>query len=386
MFTHPHKLVYFFALGVVLLAGVGADALRRGLNARARVVWIVLGTVVLLVVPFDVPQRALGTALLLGVALCAAPAPAAALRAMPVLVALATLAAYHVHAQRPSDNLNYLARYDDVYRELARRQDAGRTFVLTDDFYGSPRQGEIAGVAQVTTNGTFLRERLDRLQRATREAVRTGQHERTVALLRATGSHFVLTGRDELGWLGDGGLDKVIQGRNADVWEDQRALPRAYLAGRSVVEPAGQALERLAAPDLATSRGVVLESEDGPVPAAAASGDAGSARVVEASPSIVRIAVDATRPAVLVLLDAWSTEWPATLDGAPVVTRHANLVGRAVEVPAGAHEVVFRFVPRALYAGAATSALALVVLVAALSAGRRRRHQAAPTTALTSRA
>jgi len=390
LLTHPHKWTFFFSLGLTLLAATGAETLRRGeISTVARALWLALGLAFLAAVPFPTLPRALGVVLLLGLVLVTGRPHAWLTLALPVLVAATTLAGYHVHAQRPSDDLVYLTRYEDAYRYLAGRQDAGRTFVLTPELTGSPRQGEVAGVAQVTTNGTFLSERLDRYMRATRDTAANGEHARTTGLLRAAGSHFVATGHDQLDWLAGLGLTRVFTGNAADVWEDPGALPRAYLAQRVDVVPAARALEAIADPRVAADRAVVLEEEDGPlasmppgaapiVTGAASSrpSSASSARIVESTPDVVRVAVDAPDAAVLVLLDAWSPEWHATVDGTAVPIRRANLVARAVEVPAGAHEVVFRFTPQSLYVGAATSAAVLLACILALVIARRRGPRA----------
>jgi hypothetical protein len=287
-----------------------------------------------------------------------------------------------VRSQRPSDNLNYFLRYDDAYRWLEARRDAGRTYVLTPDLNGSPRQGEMHRVAQVTTNGTFLSERLDRYLRATRDAAGAGDAARTMALLNASGARFVMTGRGKLPWLAEHGAELSFTGNASDVWENPQAAPRAYLSRHTVLAPAATVLDTIANGRIADGAGVVLEAEDGPLVAASPDDPApGAVRIAESTDRVVRIAVDAARPAVLVLLDAWSPEWRATIDGAAVPTRRANYVARAVEVPAGRHEVVFRFVPRSLQIGGVLSLLSLVLLVTVSVTRRRRRAGPSPAAA-----
>lgn len=375
LLTHPHKWVYFAALGLSLLAAVGAEFVRRGVDATARVLWLLLGLIFLAVVPFPPVTRALGAAALLLFLLASGRLRTPIAFALPLLVAATILPAYQVRAQRPSDNLNYFARYEDSYRYLAGRQDAGRTFILTPELTGSPRQGEIAGIAQVTTNGTFLSERLDRYMRVTREASRRGEHARVVALLRAVGSRFVLTGSSQLDWLADFGLKRVFSGIGSDVWEDSAALPRAFLASEIEVTPASMALDAMAAADGTANLRVTLEHEDGGVTSEpfVPFDPSDGARIVAASAHEVRIEVKAPAPSVLVLLDAWSPEWRATMDGRTLPIRHANLIARAVEVPAGTHEIVFCFVPRSLYAGAATSLLLMLLTPIAIRRARVSR-------------
>lgn len=376
LFTHPHKWVQFFSLGLALLAASGAEAASASLRPRQRAAWVGLGAALLLVVPFATPARITGAGLLAALVLAPPGARRALVLALPILVAALALPAYRVRAQRPSDNLNYLVRYDDAYGWLAAHRDAGRVFVITPELHGSPRQGEIGRVPQVTTNGTFLAERLDRHVRATRAAASRGDAGRASALLRASGARFILTGRDQLGWLGDVGARRVFTGTAADVWEDPGALPRTYLARRTVVAPQAEVLDAIAAHRIADDASVVLDAEDGAAPAASEETAPGEARITESTDQRVRVTVDATRAAVLVLLDSWSPEWRASVDGVDVPTRRANGIARAIEVPPGRHEVLFRFVPRSLHAGVAISLSTAAAMIGVAVALRRRRAAA----------
>jgi uncharacterized membrane protein YfhO len=113
---------------------------------------------------------------------------------------------------------------------------------------------------------------------------------------------------------------------------------------------------------VAAGETAVLETEEGP----GGTASEGDARIVRSDDTEVVVAVDAVSPGVVVLLDAWSPEWRAWVDGQPTPIRHANWLARAVEVPPGRHAVVFRFVPVVFYAGLATSALTAVGVAAAL--------------------
>ncbi|MBM4243765.1 MAG: YfhO family protein [Deltaproteobacteria bacterium] len=374
LLTHPHKMVYFFSLGLSLLAASGAQAARTPLAPLQRATWLALGALLLVVVPFGAAPRVAGALLLTVLVFPGQPARRALALALPALIVVATLPGYRARAQRPWDNLNFFVRYDDAYQWLARHGRSGRAFVLTPELTGSPRHGEIVRVAQVTTNGTFLAARLDRYMQEVRAAANGGDAGRASALLRASGARFILTGHDKLGWLDDTGARRVFAGTAADVREDPAALPRAYLARRVLVSPADRVVDTIAASRIADDVGVVLDAEDGapsvPTTAEAARGEA---RIVESSDRHVRIVVEAAQPAILVLLDAWSPEWQASVDGRDVVTRRANGIARAIEVPAGRHDVVFRFVPRSLYAGALLSLMTAGVALAVTVVDRRRK-------------
>jgi len=62
--------------------------------------------------------------------------------------------------------------------------------------------------------------------------------------------------------------------------------------------------------------------------------------------------------------------WTATVDGEPVEILRANAIFRALWVPAGTHQIEFRFWPRFLIPGAVISLATLTVVVLALAASR----------------
>ena len=80
-----------------------------------------------------------------------------------------------------------------------------------------------------------------------------------------------------------------------------------------------------------------------------------SAEVLEYTAERVSLAVFSPSDALLVLAEAWHPAWRATVDGEPMPIYRANLLFRAVEVPAGESLVVFEFAPQhwriALYIG-----------------------------------
>jgi hypothetical protein len=92
-------------------------------------------------------------------------------------------------------------------------------------------------------------------------------------------------------------------------------------------------------------------------------GAPGSARLLARTPARWRIAADASAPATLVVANATSPGWRASVDGgaAPVVSP----VGRpfAIPVPAGAHTVVLEYCPLSFRLGLACAAAALAGLV-----------------------
>ncbi len=117
----------------------------------------------------------------------------------------------------------------------------------------------------------------------------------------------------------------------------------------------------------------VLLASVGPALVAAAGPFEGTAAVVAESTTRVSVRAQASAPGYLVLADAYDPGWIATVDGQRAEVRRANVAFRAVAVPAGTHEVEFRYVPSAVRLGLLASGLSWVLMLVVLVAARRVR-------------
>jgi uncharacterized membrane protein YfhO len=79
-------------------------------------------------------------------------------------------------------------------------------------------------------------------------------------------------------------------------------------------------------------------------------------------PERVVLRVEARRPGLLLLSDTYAAGWSCRVDGAPAHILRANYLFRAVEVPAGRHEVELRYRPRGLVVGMGFTAVGLLAL------------------------
>jgi membrane protein YfhO len=159
------------------------------------------------------------------------------------------------------------------------------------------------------------------------------------------------------------------------IYENLLALPRATVVGSyAVVAPARAILDSVAAGTRDSGEWTYLERD----PKLALGNVRGaSAEVASYRLNEVRVNVDTPGAGLLRLADAWYPGWAATVDGKPAEILKADYLLRAVPVPPGHHEVVFRFqspaMRRGLWVSIVSLALTLALLAVDLLARRRGR-------------
>ncbi len=122
------------------------------------------------------------------------------------------------------------------------------------------------------------------------------------------------------------------------------ALPRAKLYSQWRVMTNDQAaLTALASTNFQPEAEVILAEE---IPAAAAGViTGGTAEYTAYAPKQFTIKTASAAPGVLLVNDRYNADWKITIDGQPAKLLRANSMMRAVQVPAGPHEVVWRYQP-----------------------------------------
>jgi Bacterial membrane protein YfhO len=171
------------------------------------------------------------------------------------------------------------------------------------------------------------------------------------------------------------GLRLAYSGRDANVWANDRALPRAWLVGgQQLVSSEEAALDAVTRPGWDARATAVTERR---LPGLRTAGPAGRAAIVAYEPDRVVVRARSTRPGLLVLGDTWYPGWRAEVDGRSARVERVNYVMRGVRVPAGSHEVELRFAPVAFRVGWIVSLVAALALALAVLLARRGRSQAA---------
>ncbi len=422
----PSKALELVAFALALLAGCGLDALRRAeavrLRQAAAATMALIGLLALwaaqpgagawhaLLVPpealghpwtrsaaFLATLRALavaGAAALAGAALVLRADRRGAALALAAIAALEAVASVDglnatasaeafawrtpalapVPAERP--NRVYAIDYPDAESLRLLGRSSYRTVPLDAPADGRLLLGRLYPVADLGA-GSLGREGfpLDVPQLRSAEATRWLRSlERNLAtpafprLLRLSGADFLLS----LHAPGPGfaplaearGVHETVK-----LSRVEGALPRAFAAA-GVRHAEGQAaFDALVSPAFDPLGEVVLPPGS---PVASAPG-ALAGEVSALDLGLDRVTLEATleRPGLVVLLEAWDPGWTATVDGVPAPVLRANLVFRAVPVPAGRHRVEMRYRPREVVHGLVLSALAMTALVA-LAARRAR--------------
>lgn len=164
--------------------------------------------------------------------------------------------------------------------------------------------------------------------------------------------------------LSPGDLTIVARTKDAIIYENKRALPRAIFVRDYQIVDFDQLLASGQWPEFDPRRTVLLEAppeEPLALQASAAEAAALETGLREGGPHIsaiqlsdyqnttITINVDSSETGLVVLNDVWHPWWRAYVDGRPTDILKANVLFRAVAVPAGRHVVRFEFQP---FAGA----------------------------------
>lgn len=95
-------------------------------------------------------------------------------------------------------------------------------------------------------------------------------------------------------------------------------------------------------------------------------GGEGTASLTEYGPVEAKYTVDSQQGGLVIFSEVYYPGWTATIDGQPAEVGRANYVLRALNVPAGKHEVVFTYNPQSIHTTEMIAYIALGVLLLGL--------------------
>jgi hypothetical protein len=174
------------------------------------------------------------------------------------------------------------------------------------------------------------------------------------------------------------GVRLAYRGREARVFLNPGAASRAIVAAHVAAvsgEDGEVAAIRAARFDPRTD--AVVRRDDAARVGAPVAGARGTARIVGERNARVTLRASLSRAGLVVLDDAWAPGWRVTVDGRPARPLRADVLVRAVAVPAGTHTVEWRYVVPGLREGALLSVVGVLLLLGwggwLLVCARRRR-------------
>ncbi|HXG46933.1 MAG TPA: hypothetical protein VNO52_04860, partial [Methylomirabilota bacterium] len=175
------------------------------------------------------------------------------------------------------------------------------------------------------------------------------------------------------------------------LFEFTGALPRAKLFSTWQVSTNDEATLKTLADPAFDPHAMVLVADPISTPGVeATNAAAGTVEITAYSPRRIELRAQAAVPSVLLLNDRYDKDWHVSIDGQSASLLRANFLMRGVEVPAGAHVVVFEFRPSLIGLKVSLAAIGLGVVLCGLlivlrQPGRSEPvgagHEPAPATA-----
>jgi hypothetical protein len=175
---------------------------------------------------------------------------------------------------------------------------------------------------------------------------------------------------------------KIAQFKEVELYENTKALPRAWFARRAAIESSDDALQIIRTGKMKDgsrfdpAETVLLERESfggrEAVPPQIGDPANAEAKVTRYEPQRIELQTRNSQPGFLVLSEIYYRGWEAWIDGARVPVKRVNYSLRGLSVPPGDHKIEFVFLAHSFRNGATWSLLGLLLLVVGASNQARR--------------
>jgi hypothetical protein len=144
------------------------------------------------------------------------------------------------------------------------------------------------------------------------------------------------------------------------IFENTRALPRAWTVHQAISVSSADALKLTASKSFDPGKTAILEDARIPVEAGR---QPDSVQIESLTPLRMTVHAACVTACILVTSDAWYPGWHAWIDGRSAAVFPVDYALRGVAVPAGTHSVEFRYLPVTTYIGATITILTVVLLL-----------------------
>lgn len=187
-------------------------------------------------------------------------------------------------------------------------------------------------------------------------------------LVDAQGRHYLLA---HLAHKGDHTL--AYRSEDVAIYINHDTLPRAFVVHKARAVPDdAETMRILREPDFDPSTEVLLAAEHVVTPQPLAESP-DNVELFDYDSGKVMARVQAGADGYLVLTDAWYPGWHVRVDGRESPLLRANLLFRAVYLPAGTHLVEFSYTPRSFQVGLVISAVSLLIICGLVIRSRMTR-------------
>ena len=158
-------------------------------------------------------------------------------------------------------------------------------------------------------------------------------------------------------------FELIYKDEKHEIYENKKALPRAFLAYDFEIEKDNQAIiDRMFAEDFDLAKTVIFEENPGVE--LETDKEPGEVKIINYTPNKIEISLVSSKDGVLFLSDNYYPGWKAVIDGEERKIYRADYTFRAVFVPKGEHKVLFLYEPLAFKWGLGIALFSLMALVA----------------------
>lgn len=192
--------------------------------------------------------------------------------------------------------------------------------------------------------------------------------------------YFIAVGRDRGGYIPGNFIDykleevnykRVFQDKSAVILENPNAMDRVYFAKNFFVGSQAEIENKIMQDKSFDPRETVALSSNLDIKTVTGSG---SANIIEYKSNKVTVQTETQQEEILILADQFDEGWKAKIDGKETLISPANLIFRAVRIPAGNHEVIFYYWPISFKIGLKVSSISiLLVILGSLIAAKIKR-------------